>query len=234
MAARIGGERDLGQLGGFLAHLVEDGGERWPVEADAGGFLLELDGAREGGEAARHVREKGRGGRLRRRRACLGAGGPLLGLLDRLQALPGALRHAGGARLLVAEHVGMAADHLRGDGLDDIGEGEGAGLLGEAGVIDDLEQEVAELVLEIDEILALDGVGNLVGFLDRVGRDGAEGLLEIPGATGDGRSQRGHDLDEAGDVARGRDRGGIARCAVGGTIGHGWSGRMRRREAAVL
>ena len=39
-------------------------------------------------------------------------------------------------------------------------------------MIDDLEQEVAELVLEIAHVVPLDGVGDLVGLLDRVGSDG--------------------------------------------------------------
>ena len=49
-----------------------------------------------------------------------------------------------------------------------------------ARVIDDLQQEIAELVLEVGEIAALDGVGDLVGFLDRVGRDGLETSARDP------------------------------------------------------
>ena len=69
----------------------------------------------------------------------------------------------------------MARDH--------VGEGEGAGLLGHAGVVDDLEEEVAELVAERGHVAAGDGVGDLVGLLDGVGRDRGEILLDVPGAA---------------------------------------------------
>ena len=94
----------------------------------------------------------------------------------------------------------MAAHQLGGHGLDHVAEIEGALLLGHAGMERDLEQEVAELVLEVGEIAARDGVGHLVGFLERIGRDGPEGLLEVPGAAAAGRAQRRHDLDQAGNV----------------------------------
>ena len=77
----------------------------------------------------------------------------------------------------------MAADQLGGDGLDHVAEIEGALFLGHAGVEDDLEQQIAQFVLEVGEIAARDGVGHLVGFLQRIGRDGAEVLLEVPGAA---------------------------------------------------
>ena len=96
-----------------------------------------------------------------------------------------------------------------------------------ARVIDDLQQEIAELVLELREIAALDRIRDLVGFLDRVGRDRAEVLLEVPRAAGARRAQRGHDLDQAGDVfcwfhapqprrsgGRGREEGSYARATA--------------------
>ena len=55
--------------------------------------------------------------------------------------------------------------------------------LGHLGMEHDLEQQVAELVLERGHVVALDRVGDLVGFLDGVRDDGAEALLEIPGAA---------------------------------------------------
>ena len=47
-------------------------------------------------------------------------------------------------------------------------------------MIDDLEEQVAELILEPVEILARDRIGDFVGFLDRVRRDGREALLHVP------------------------------------------------------
>ena len=107
-----------------------------------------------------------------------------------------------------AEHMRMPADELSRDGLDHVAEREGALLLGHAGMEDDLEQQVAELVPQIREIAALDGVGDLVGFLDGVGRDRREILLQIPGAAGPGRAQGRHDLEEPCDVC-GRLHGGF-------------------------
>ena len=91
----------------------------------------------------------------------------------------------------------MPPDHLARDRLDHVAEGEGVLLLGHAGVIDHLQQEIAEFVLEIVEIAARDGIGDLIGFLDGVGRDGRKILFEIPRTAGDGRAQRRHDFEQA-------------------------------------
>ena len=79
-------------------------------------------------------------------------------------------------------------------------EGEQTRLLGHAGVEDDLQQKVAELVREVDEVAAGDGVGDLVGLLDGVGRDGREVLLEVPGAARARGAQRGHQGEEPADI----------------------------------
>ena len=75
---------------------------------------------------------------------------------------------------MLAEHVRMAADHLVGDRASDVGEGEAAGFLGHARVVDDLEQQIAEFVRQSGEVAPSDRVGDFVGFLDRVGRDRAK------------------------------------------------------------
>ena len=95
----------------------------------------------------------------------------------------------------------VPADHLGGDGLDDAAEVECALLLRHLRVEHDLQQQVAELVAQIDQIAARNRVGHLVGLLERVGGDGLEILLEIPGAAGDRRPQRRHDFEQPGDVA---------------------------------
>ena len=86
--------------------------------------------------------------------------------------------------MLIAEDVRMPADQLVGDGLDHIAEIERALLLRHAGVEHDLQQQIAQFFLEVGEIVARDRVGDLIGFLERVGRDGREILLQIPGAAG--------------------------------------------------
>ena len=89
-----------------------------------------------------------------------------------------------------AEHMRMAADHLLRDRLDDAAEVEGARFLGDARVKDDLQQKIAQLLAQIDKIVALDRVGDLVGLLDRIGRDRGEGLRKIPAAAGFRRRAR--------------------------------------------
>ena len=77
----------------------------------------------------------------------------------------------------------MPPDQLLGDRLHHVAEIERALLLGHAGVEHDLQQQVAQFVAQVVEIAALDRVGDLVGFLDRVGRDGREVLLQVPRAA---------------------------------------------------
>ena len=119
-----------------------------------------------------------------------------------LGALPvGGLLLGGLVAALVAEDVRVAADHLVGDGAHDVVPGEGAGLLGHAGVVDDLEQQVAELVAELAHVAAGDRLGDLVGLLDGVGRDRGEVLLDVPRAAARRVAQPRHDRDEARDAA---------------------------------
>ena len=63
-----------------------------------------------------------------------------------------------------------------------------------------------KLVAQIVEIAARNGVGDLVGFLDRIGGDGREILLQVPRTAGAGRAQRRHDVEEPVDIA-GRGHG---------------------------
>ncbi len=130
-----------------------------------------------------------------------------LGLFLGLDAFPGAL-DAGGRDIavLVGEHMRMAADHLSCDRLDHVAEGKGVLLFRHAGVIDDLQQEIAQFLAEVIEIAARDRVRYLIGLLDRVGRDRRKVLLEVPRTTGHRRAQRRHDLNEAGNIA-GRGHG---------------------------
>ena len=89
-------------------------------------------------------------------------------------------------------------------------------------------------------VLALDRVGDLVGLLDRVGRDGGEGLLDVPGAAALGIAQPAHHREQPVDPALGahsrvpwrlsRDRAGAA--AVGPA--HGQRRRRRRRSSRSL
>ena len=98
--------------------------------------------------------------------------------------------------------MGMAADQFVADRSGHVVEGEDLRLVGHLRMKHHLEQQIAQFVLEVVQIAALDRVGDLIGFLDRIGRDRTEILLQIPGAAGSRRAQGRHDLDQARDVHR--------------------------------
>ena len=102
----------------------------------------------------------------------------------------------------------MAVDHLVGDGGRHVLEPEGAGLARHLGVVDDLQQQVAELLLERRHVVALDRVGDLVGFLDGVRRDGPEGLVDVPRAAVLPVAQPRHDRQQPGQRVFGERFGG--------------------------
>src|ERR1700733_241340 len=64
------------------------------------------------------------------------------------------------------------------------GEIKAAGLLGHARVKHHLEQQIAELIAQPIQVAASDGIGNLIGLLDRERRDADKILLPIPRAAG--------------------------------------------------
>ena len=72
--------------------------------------------------------------------------------------------------------------------FDHVAKGKRILLLGHAGMINDLQQEIAEFVAEIVEIVTRDGVDDLIGLLDGVGRDRRKILFEVPRATRNGRA----------------------------------------------
>src|SRR5262249_19160546 len=104
----------------------------------------------------------------------------------------------------VSEHMGMAAQHLLGDGTGHVVEGEEPRFLGHARVEYHLKEKVAELILETGRIAALARLGHLIRLLDRIWGDGVKVLFAIPGAAARGITQLRHHLEEA------RQGGGIA------------------------
>ena len=102
--------------------------------------------------------------------------------------------------MFVSENVRMPPDHFGGDAFDNIAKIERTLLLCHLGVIDDLKQQIAQFLPQVIEVVPGNGVNNLVGFLEGVGRDGAEILLEVPRTAGFRGPQGRHDLDQAGNV----------------------------------
>ena len=95
----------------------------------------------------------------------------------------------------------MPARHLVADRRHHVAERERALFLRHPRVEHHLQQQVAELVLQIRQIATVDRIGDFVGFLDGVRRDGCKGLLEIPRATRHRIAQRRHDAEQVADVA---------------------------------
>ncbi|MDT4788914.1 hypothetical protein FQZ97_213020 [compost metagenome] len=90
----------------------------------------------------------------------------------------------------------MAADQLAGDGIHHAGELEAPLLLRQLAVIHHLEQQVAKFTGQMVEVATLDGVGHLVGFLDRVRNDAGVVLLQVPGAAILRVAQPGHQVQQ--------------------------------------
>jgi len=65
--------------------------------------------------------------------------------------------------------------------------------------LESLQQQIAQLLLECAHVAPLDGVGDLVGFLDGVGGDGLEILLQVPRAARPRRPERRHHGQKIGN-----------------------------------
>ena len=115
--------------------------------------------------------------------------------------VPEALDFLGAQPSRLAKHVRMPAQELFRDHMHHVAEVEGALLLRHASVENDLEQEIAQFLAQAGEVFTCDRVGNFIGLFERIGGDGREILLQVPGAAGPGRAQRRHDGEEGGDVA---------------------------------
>jgi hypothetical protein len=70
-------------------------------------------------------------------------------------------------------------------------------LFGHARVKHNLQQEIAEFVSEVLKVATRDRVSDFISFLDGVGRNGREILLEVPRAAGGWRSKCSHDFEQA-------------------------------------
>ncbi len=179
-------------LVGLFANFMQHRAGIVPVEADAGGFTLQRHRARQRGLSGLDAREQRWLRKLTVRPPCR-AFGFLLGL----DALPCTL-HTRRRQISIAcpQTHADAADHLARDRLVPRRRNANAFCSSaSAGVIHHLQQKIAQFFAEIVEIATPDGVGDLIGFLDRVGRDRRKILFEVPRAAAAGRAQLRHDFD---------------------------------------
>jgi len=151
-------------------HLRPGFGPVRPVETDAARFDLQALSAQQGRQVARHAVERG-------------ARPPIAPGLVALDSLPLGERLPGIRDDAVAEHVRVSARHLVDQTFEHVRRGELTRLARHLAVEDDLEEQITEFLHEVIRILFVDGVQDLVGFLDQVGFQRGAGLFAIPGAS---------------------------------------------------
>jgi len=94
------------------------------------------------------------------------------------------------------KNMGVTTNQLAGDAVDHAVEFEAPFFPGQLAVIDHLEQQVAQLTLQVLEVAALDGVGDFVSLLQGVGDNRRVGLLDVPGTAVLRVAQTGHEVEQ--------------------------------------
>ncbi|KCW98283.1 hypothetical protein DK27_11175 [Xanthomonas arboricola pv. pruni] len=173
----------------FFLQLFQHRGRAGPIEADPRRARLQLGGALPFRQAACDAGKCGVV--LMARRATFVA-------LDLLPVGAYRLRIVG---TLLGKHVRVATHQLVAERGDHVGESERALLGGHLRMEDHLQEKVAQLVAQSRQVVAIDGVGNFVGFFDGVWRDAGEGLLHIPRTAVLTIAQARHQLQQALEVA---------------------------------
>ena len=163
-------------LVGLLADFSQHRARIVPVEADGAGFRLKFQRPGQGREPHRHAGKSA---------LILGAAAvaraPCRAFSSRLDPLPQSLRrHSGVCECSSPKTCGWRRISFSVMAWTTSPKSKARCSSRHAGVEHDLEQEVAELVLEVGEIAARNGVGDLIGFFERVGDDGREILLPGP------------------------------------------------------
>src|SRR6185312_9731275 len=170
----------LAYLGEFFGHFVGGLARVFEIKADAHRPFAQLEGAHQGGKRLRNPVQ------MTARRGSRGIA------LARLDVLPRRALLGDAHRAARAEHMRMTPQQLVADGSGHRLEIELPRLAGDLRVEHHLKQQIAQFVLQVQGIAALDGGGDLVGLLDGVRRAAGGGLLPIPG-TAVGGPQARHD-----------------------------------------
>src|SRR5882757_852445 len=170
-------------FGKFFIDFVRTLARVLEIKTDARGALAELVGAHQRRQRIGHV--------LERRRICSAA-------LAGLDVLPGGTLLGNAQGTVIAENMGMSAGEL-------VANRSGHGLkikptrfAGDLRMEHHLEQQIAQFAFQLFHVAAFNGIGDLVGLFDGIGRDAGEGLLPIPRAAV-GRAQTRHDRKQFGD-----------------------------------
>ena len=182
----VGTERvaRLLQFGGFFGDLGQNLRGRGPVKPHARSTFLQLLRPHERRKTRRDTVQRAA---LRLARAFSGLDlFPIHGLLVR--ALVAAF---------VAKDMRVSRDHLVRDVAHHVLKREMPRLLRHLRVVDRLKQQIAQFALQLTPIAALDRVGNLIGFFNRIGGNRVEILLYVPRASRLWVAQSAHDFNKA-------------------------------------
>ena len=156
-----------GQLGKLLLEFFDHPRSVRPVEADSGGFLLDVGRADEGGQGAGNILHDGGSGTL----------------FLALDLFPLPEDGLGVACFGIAEDMRVTPDKFLAGVAGGIFKGEGTTFGGQIGVENDLKQNVAEFLAQIGIIGFGNGVDGFAGFLEESGAEGFVGLLAVPWAA---------------------------------------------------
>ncbi len=119
------------------------------------------------------------------------------------QRFPVALHFGRGVGFRVAEHMRMPIYQLAREPIENVINRKRPLLLGHLRIEKHLQQQVAEFAGKFVPVAIIDGFEHFISFFERVGLDGIEGLLAIPG-TPPGSPQALHDRDGAFETFAGR------------------------------
>ena len=118
-----------------------------------------------------------------------------IGFLLGLDCLPVVYNVTGRGRFLVAKYVRVPSDEFFRDAIDHIVDPEFAQLFPEAGMEDNMQEEISKFFGQSAVILRVDGFEDFVDLLDEHRLQRSEVLFLVPGAS-IGSPQPGHDPDK--------------------------------------
>ncbi len=103
----------------------------------------------------------------------------------------------------IAKNVGVTTQQLAVDAVQHLAQGELVQFVGDLGVEDDLQPQIAQLLLQLVGCFIVQGSQHLVGFLQEAAFERLVRLLTIPGAAAVRVAQPAEDVLQSGEGARG-------------------------------
>ena len=183
----------------FLIKLIKNLADMWPVEANPGRPFRQLLCAQQTGQGTCNAIQ-----RTLRLVIAPGFLTPFSGFL--LFPVPGLGLCV--INLLITKNMRVTPDHLVSNAGGNIIEAEQPRFFGNPGVIDDLQQQIAQFISQGSHILLFNRISHFIGFFDRVGGDGLECLFDIPRTTCFRVTQAYHDVEQTTRLGQGHGTSG--------------------------